>query len=31
MEKLRQIVRSSSLTFEDIFKKFDEDGNGIIS
>lgn len=31
IEKLRQIVRSSSLSFEDIFKKFDEDGNGFIS
>jgi hypothetical protein len=31
MEKLRQIIKSSSLTFEDIFKKFDEDGNGAIS
>lgn len=31
IEKLRQIIRSSSLTFEDIFKKFDEDGNGFIS
>ena len=31
MEKLRQIIRSSSLSFEDIFKKFDEDGNGFIS
>lgn len=31
IEKLRQIIKSSSLTFEDIFKKFDEDGNGAIS
>jgi hypothetical protein len=31
MEKLRQIMKSSSLTLEDIFKKFDEDGNGWIS
>lgn len=31
MEKLRQIMKSSSLTMEDIFKKFDEDGNGWIS
>ncbi len=31
IEKLRQIIRSSSLSFEDIFKKFDEDGNGFIS
>ncbi len=31
IEKLRQIMKSSSLTLEDIFKKFDEDGNGYIS
>ena len=31
MEKLRQIIKSSSLTLDDIFKKFDEDGNGFIS
>ena len=31
MEKLRQIMKTSSLTLEDIFKKFDEDGNGFIS
>jgi hypothetical protein len=31
IEKLRQIIKSSSLTFDDIFKKFDEDGNGSIS
>lgn len=31
IEKLRQIVKTSSLSFDDIFKKFDEDGNGAIS
>ncbi len=31
IEKLRQIIRSSSKSFEDIFKQFDEDKNGIIS
>jgi hypothetical protein len=31
IEKLRQIIKSSSLKFEDVFKKFDEDGNGFIS
>lgn len=31
IEKLRQIIRSSSLSLEDAFKKFDEDGNGFIS
>jgi hypothetical protein len=30
-EKLRQIIRSSSKSFEDIFKEFDEDRNGTIS
>ena len=30
-EKLRQIIRSSSKSFEDIFKEFDEEGNGTIS
>ena len=31
MEKLRQIIRSSSKTIEDIFNEFDEDKNGQIS
>jgi EF-hand domain pair len=30
-EKLRQIIRSSASSFEDIFKDFDSDGNGYIS
>jgi hypothetical protein len=30
-EKVRQIIRSSSKSFEDIFREFDEDGNGTIS
>jgi len=30
-EKLRQIIRSSSKSFEDIFREFDEDKNGYIS
>ena len=30
-EKIRAIARSSSVSFEDIFKRFDEDGNGAIS
>jgi len=31
LEKLRQIIRSSSQSFEDIFREFDSDGNGSIS
>lgn len=31
LEKLRQIIRTSSKSFEDIFKEFDADGNGYIS
>ena len=30
-EKLRQIIRTSSKSFEEIFKEFDEDKNGYIS
>jgi len=30
-EKLRQIIRASTKSFEDIFKEFDEDKNGFIS
>jgi len=30
-EKLRQIIRTSPFSFEEIFKKMDEDGNGTIS
>jgi len=31
LRKLRQIIRSSSQSFEDIFREFDEDKNGTIS
>ena len=31
IEKIRAIARSSGISFEDIFRKFDEDGNGVIS
>lgn len=31
LEKIRAIARSSSISFEDIFKRFDEDGNGAIT
>jgi hypothetical protein len=31
MEKVRQIIRSSPQSFEDIFRSFDTDGNGYIS
>ncbi len=30
-EKLRQIIRTSPKSFEDIFKEMDSDGNGVIS
>ena len=30
-EKLRQIIRSSAKSFEEIFREFDEDKNGYIS
>lgn len=30
-EKLRQIIRTSPLNFEQIFKEFDSDGNGFIT
>ncbi len=30
-EKVRQIVKTSPKSFEDIFKAMDEDGNGVIS
>ncbi len=31
MEKLRQIIKSSSQSFDSIFKEFDSDENGFIS
>ena len=31
MEKLRQIIKTSSQNINDIFREFDEDGNGFIS
>ncbi len=31
LEKLRQIIKTSPKSFEDIFKEFDSDGNGTIS
>lgn len=30
-EKLRQIIRTSPFSFEEIFKRMDSDGNGVIS
>ena len=30
-EKLKQIIRTSSKSFQDIFKEMDSDGNGYIS
>lgn len=31
LEKLRQIMRSSSKNFDQIFREFDSDGNGLIT
>ena len=31
MEKLRQIIRTSPLSFEQVFNEFDSDGNGFIT